>query len=468
MRGLFLDIGSTFTKLLAVDTNTGSILGRAQAATTAGDDVRWGIEAAGAALAQRCGLCLDDFEYRRACSSAAGGLSVVALGLAPEFTAEAARRAALGAGAKVTEVFGGPLSEADWARIEAGRPDLILLCGGTDGGDESTVRHNVGVLCRAVRREAAIIYAGNRRPAAELAQALRAAGYDVTVADNVLPELHRLHLEPVRAAIREVFLRRIVQAKGLDAVAAWADGPILPTPLAVLQGVQLLAEGCLGQTGWGSLLVVDVGGATTDVHSIAEEPPPPPGWIRRGLPELRSKRTVEGDLGLRINAESLLQTAEKAGLLTTVGGERLPEESLAALRRWAARVSCQTDWIPSTEEEAGLDAILARAAVELAVRRHAGTVEELPAPTGRAFRQQGKDLSMVQHVIGTGGVFGHTNHPRRLLAGAVRDPCDPSSLRPLAPRFWVDRAGCLGAAGLLQEADPVAAFWLASGYLEEV
>jgi len=468
MRGLFLDIGSTFTKLLAVDMASGSVLGRAQAATTAGEDVRRGIEAAGAALTRQWGLSLADFAYRRACSSAAGGLALVAVGLAPEFTAEAARQAALGAGAKVTGVFAGPLTAADWARLMAGRPDLVLLCGGTDGGDESTVRHNARVLCRTPG-EMAIIYAGNPGPAEEVAQALRTAGYEVTVVDNVLPELYRLNTAPVRAAIREVFLRRIVRAKGLEAVVAWVDGPLLPTPLAVLQGAQLLAEGAPGQNGLGPLLVVDVGGATTDVHSVAAEPPPPPDWIRRGLPEPRIKRTVEGDLGLRINAESLLQTAERAGLFpsSAAGGGQEGKGTLAALRAWAARVACQVAQVPATEEEAEFDALLAQAAVALAVRRHAGTVEELSTPAGRVFRQQGKDLSGVQHVIGTGGIFAHARHPRRLLAGAARDPGDPASLRPLAPRFWADRACCLGAAGLLGEVAPAAAFRLAREHLEE-
>jgi len=298
-----------------------------------------------------------------------------------------------------------------------------------------------------------------------------------------------------------LFLRRIIHAKGLDAVADFVDAPILPTPFAVLRAAELLAEGAAGEPGWGNLLVVDVGGATTDVHSVAEEPLLPPGWIRRGLPEPRVKRTVEGDLGLRLNAETLLQAARQLGnweirqLGNWETGERgnwetgergngatlpdgpIPEfpdclisEFPGFLQRYAAHVSRQVDHVASTEAEAFCEDLLARAAVALAVARHAGTVEELSTPTGRVFRQQGKDLSAVTAVLGTGGIFAHTHAPRWLLAPAVQEPpgARPASLRPTASRFWRDRAYCLWAGGLLREAAPGVALRLMRSSLEEV
>jgi len=479
---LLLDIGSTFTKALAVDVDTGRVLGQAQAATTAAEDVRRGVDAALAALTPQCGLALADFDRRLACSSAAGGLSLAAVGLAPEFTTEAARQAALGAGAKVTDVFAGELTEADIARLAAQRPDLLLLCGGTDGGDERTVRHNATVLSQA-HLSAAVIYAGNQAMAAEVERCLQAAGQDVTVVENVLPELYRLNVEPARAAIREVFLRRIIHAKGLDAVTAFVDAPILPTPLAVLRAAELLAEGTSEEPGLGHLLVVDVGGATTDVHSVAEEPPLPPGWIRRGLPEPRVKRTVEGDLGLRVNAETLLREAEIRSICNLQFAICNLQSEIC---RYAAQVSRQVDHVPNTEAEAEADALLARAAVELAVRRHVGTVEELSTPAGQVFRQHGKDLSAVAAVVGTGGIFAHTRHARWLLAPAARGSLDHgttdhgtagqwsvvsgrwSLLRPLSARCWVDRSYCLWAGGLLSEVAPTAAFRLMWSSLEEI
>ena len=60
---------------------------------------------------------------------------MVTVGLVRELTAEAARQAALGAGAKLVGTFAYRLTAADIAQIDALAPDILLLCGGTDGGN---------------------------------------------------------------------------------------------------------------------------------------------------------------------------------------------------------------------------------------------------------------------------------------------------------------------------------------------
>ena len=80
----------------------------------------------------------------------------------------------------------------------------------------------------------------------------------------------------------------------------------MPTPSAVLEAAKLLAEGCEGEPGYGELMVIDPGGATTDVHSIAEGIPTVSGIAMvNTLPEPYVKRTVEGNLGLKYNIDSL-------------------------------------------------------------------------------------------------------------------------------------------------------------------
>ena len=124
-----------------------------------------------------------------------------------------------------------------------------------------------------------------------------------------MPEFNVLKTEPARAAIRQVFIERIVHAKGIDrARRRMFDAVLMPTPAAVLEGARLVADGVEGRPGLGTLLVVDPGGATTDVHSIAPGRQRP-AWCRRGLPEPRVKRTVEGDLGMRHNAATIVEAA---------------------------------------------------------------------------------------------------------------------------------------------------------------
>ena len=321
---LLIDFGSTYTKVTAVDLDGGALLGTASALTTVKTGLSHGLETALAALSARTGPL--EFTRRLACSSAAGGLKMVAIGLVPELTVEAARLAALGAGARLLGAFGYKLGPAEVERLKAMRPDLILLAGGTDGGNEEVIRANGAFLAEAAI-DAPIIVAGNKCVSGEVGEMLRAAGREAVVVPNVLPELGTVKIEPAQAEIRRLFLARIIQAKGLDEVERIIDGIMMPTPAAALRAAELLAKGAGGRPGWGDLLVIDVGGATTDVHSLAHGSPSRPEMIWKGLPEPYAKRTVEGDLGMRYSAEALVESC---------GAERVA--ALAGLSRGAGAV----------------------------------------------------------------------------------------------------------------------------------
>ncbi|HEY8414155.1 MAG TPA: glutamate mutase L, partial [Thermaerobacter sp.] len=251
-----------------MDLDEPRLLARAQAPTTYATDLARGLRAALDRLREVHGAPLPPFAYRLACSSAGGGLRMVAVGLVPDLTAEAARRAALGAGARVLATYSGTLDEQAVADLVARAPDVVLLAGGTDGGNRTALVAFARALAAAPLR-AAIVVAGNRDAAPAAADLLRRAGKSVRVVENVLPRLDTLNVEPARAAIREVFLERIAIAEGWERVQAEVDGVLMPTPAAVLRGAELLAGGAGGEPGLGEVVVVDVGGATTDVHSVA-------------------------------------------------------------------------------------------------------------------------------------------------------------------------------------------------------
>ena len=71
---------------------------------------------------------------------------MMASGLVPELTAQAARQASLGAGAKVLKTYAFQLTEDDAEEIAASKPDIFLLVGGTDGGNTECILHNAQVL----------------------------------------------------------------------------------------------------------------------------------------------------------------------------------------------------------------------------------------------------------------------------------------------------------------------------------
>ena len=456
---LLIDFGSTYTKLTAVDLDAGVLLGTSSALTTVQTGLSHGLAEALAALEAKTGPL--SFTRRLACSSAAGGLKMVAIGLVPELTVEAARMAALGAGARLLAAFGYKLSPEEMARIEALQPDMILLAGGTDGGNEEVIRANAALLC-ASPVAAPIIVAGNKSVSAALAADLRAAGKEAVAVANVLPELGTVNIEPAQEEIRRLFLQRIVHAKGLDEVERSIDGILMPTPAAVLRAAELLAGGPGGRPGWGELIVVDVGGATTDVHSLARGAPSRPEMIWKGLPEPFAKRTVEGDLGMRYSAGALVEAC---------GPERVAAFAGQSYQEVQAGVAARTGdvgFLPTDPAAVRLESTLGFLAVATAVKRHAGLLETHYTPFGASFVLRGKDLTQVGRVVGTGGVLLKSAEPARMLAGAAFDPSEPDVLRPLAPEYYLDRDYILPAMGLLAGEDPETAYRLLEGHLERV
>lgn len=452
---LLIDFGSTYTKLRAIDLERRSVLGSGQGPSTVASDIAIGMHAALADLERRLGA-LPKFKYRLASSSAAGGLRMVTIGLVRELTAEAARQAALGAGAKLVGTFANRLTAADISTITTLAPDIVLLAGGTDGGNADVIVHNARALAHS-SLACPVVYAGNRASADEAAALLAAKMLIVT--ENVMPEFNVLNIEPARAAIRQIFIERIVHAKGIDRAQAMLDHVLMPTPAAVMEGARLVADGCAGAGGLGELLVVDPGGATTDVHSVASGTPATPGVIPRGLPEPRVKRSVEGDLGMRHNAATIV---EVAGLKAIAQDCSLTDERTRAL---IERFTRDVEHLPAGDEERRVDLALARAAVKFAVRRHCGSVETVYTTTGPAIVQQGKDLSTLKTVIGTGGALVHGCNPRAVLEMALANAAEPLSLRPRAPRLLVDRDYLLYACGLLSAVEPEAALELALKHL---
>jgi uncharacterized protein (TIGR01319 family) len=457
---LLIDFGSTYTKLRAIDLERADIIGSGQGPSTVTTDITVGMEAALADLGSHIGG-LPNFKYRLATSSAAGGLRMVTVGLVKELTAEAARIAALGAGAKLIGTYAYRLTASDIAEIEAHEPDILLLAGGTDGGNEGVILHNSAIIAGS-SVGCPVVVAGNRVATDRIVTQLYSAGKNVVTSENVMPEFNVLNIEPARAAIRKIFIDRIVHAKGIDRAAERFDAVLMPTPEAVMEGARLLADGTDAQEGLGPLLIVDIGGATTDVHSVASGNPTLEGAIQRGLPEPYVKRTVEGDLGMRHNALSIV---EAAGLDSLALDSGLSQERFGEI---LALFEKDVERLPDSDEEQAVDQSLARAATLIAVRRHSGRTETVYTVMGPAVAQHGKDLSGVAAVIGTGGVLVHGNDPARILAKACADPNDPESLRPRAPRLLLDRGYLLYACGLLGTVEPNVALTLGLAHMHSL
>lgn len=451
---LLIDFGSTYTKLTAVDLDIPRLIGRAQAFTTASTDISLGLNEALALLEKVTGPL--QYTSRLACSSAAGGLSMMASGLVPGLTSKAAKMAAFGAGAKVIKTYAYQLTEEDIQEISRIKPDIFLLSGGIDGGNSEVILHNAAMLAH-VPGDFPVVIAGNRSAQAECEALLKKSSHPVYTATNVMPEMNVLNIEPVTKVIRDIFLQRIVLAKGLNKASALLDNILMPTPSAVLSALTLLSKGTKSNPGLGDLLAVDLGGATTDVYSIAKGDPVNPSTVLRGLPEPIVKRTVEGDLGMRYNAQGILEAAGSDTLCELSG---LNPEQLANVLQSYADYPAK---LPHSDEERRVDRALASAALSLALERHAGNLERVFTPIGPIYQQTGKDLTQTQRMIVTGGALIYSNDLTSIVKDALRLP-DAMSLIPRTIKVVKDSEYLLSAMGLLSEHDPEVSLTLMKAY----
>lgn len=436
---LLIDFGSTYTKVTAVDVESERLLGTGAAFTTIETDVGEGLQKAICQLEETTGRL--EFVQRYACSSAAGGLRMIACGLVPELTAEAARLASLGAGAKVIKVYSFQLTEDDVDEIEQISPDILLLVGGTDGGNTECILHNAKMLS-SLEQQFPIVVAGNRVAARACERLLE--GHPVYLCENVMPKFEVLNITPAQKQIRDIFLDRIIQAKGLSKAQKLISGILMPTPAAVMKAMELLAQGVNEESGFGDLIAVDVGGATTDIYSIADGMPEHMNIVYKGLPEPYAKRTVEGDIGMRYSVLGILEAAGAKKLAELSG---LSEERVIELCGMLAQ---HPDTLPGADREiAALDFALSSMAVDVAVERHAGTMEEAYTLMGLTYVQSGKDLSRIKKVILTGGSLINAQRPGEIAKRVLVDPARPLCLKPKEVQVWIDRSYILAAMGLL-------------------
>lgn len=450
MTYLLTDFGSTYTKVMAANVETGQIVAFAKAFTTIETDVRIGFEAAKKEVLAQIGGNLN-FGKSLAASSAAGGLKMVSCGLVPDLTAKASRLAAASAGAKVVRTYSYELTEVEQEEIDAIAPDILLLSGGIDGGNKQVLLHNAAIIAN-VPRNFSVIVAGNRSAAAEAKEILQRGGKEVLVCANVMPAFGKLNIEPAKAAIRDLFIKNIITAKGLDSAQKMMDMEIIPTPLAVFEACELLSKGCNEEKGLGEIMAYDLGGATTDVYSMADGAPKIPNAFISGIIEPFAKRTVEGDVGMRYSQEALYGLiCEESGGFSDICNE-------TALQ-WLDICAANPGILPLGDyaQFNHVDRAFAAEAIRISAVRHVGSKERVFTSSGEVFTQTGKDLTQVQYVIGSGGAVINAENPADILKYAIYSPRDLNALKPLKPKLLLDAANCLAAMGLLGRFAPGAA-----------
>lgn len=400
---LVAEIGSTTTVVNAfhnLKSEDPVFLGQGQGVTSVEEgDVTIGLHEAMEDLRRKLDVSEITYDSFLATSSAAGGLRMTVHGLVHDMTVKASREAALGAGAIIRLVTSGRLKKSDLRKIMDIRPNIIMIAGGLDHGERDTALYNAEKIL-TMGLSVPVIYAGNTDNQDDIEEIFEEYPGRLYVTDNVYPQVDVLQVEPARKIIQEVFEENIIHAKGMEKVYELVNGRILPTPGAVMESAKVLKEVL------GDLMIIDVGGATTDVHSVtrgSEE-------IARILlsPEPEAKRTVEGDLGVYVNRKNLI--------------ERIGEEKICEELKISGIDLHKLKPIPETPLEKAIIRRLTREAVFASVDRHAGTVRNLYGESsGRKSVAEGKDLTEVKYIIGTGGALTRLENMEEILSDIHRE-----------------------------------------------
>ena len=465
---LATDCGSTTTKAILIERQPDGTYRqtfRGEAPTTVENpfaDVTMGVvnsvteigELAGRKLVDEDGRLVRPASGKDGCdiyistSSAGGGLQMMVAGVVKEMTAASAKRAALGAGAIVMDTIASNDKRRDHEkiqRIRELRPDMILISGGTDGGDSKKVVEIAELIAPAKPQPRfgssytlPIIYAGNKDAAALVKDAFD-NGVDLKVVENLRPVLERENLGPARDAIHDMFLEHVMaHAPGYDKLMSWTDAPIMPTPGAVGNILQTIAknEGI-------NVVGVDIGGATTDVFSVFD------GTFNR---------TVSANLGMSYSISNVCAEAGMHNVLRWVHFDMDERE----LRNRVKNKMIRPTTIPQTQEALIFEQAVAREALRLAYIQHKEFATTLKGvqqqrTVGDTFSQEISGQSIVDNMkldllVASGGVLSHAPRMNQ-TAMLLIDAFEPEGFTTLAK----DSIFMMPHLGVLAEVHPKAA-----------
>ena len=438
---LVAEIGSTTTVVNAfngIGTPCPVFIGQGQAPTTVLEgDVTVGLKGAIDSLKENLHADEITWDDMLATSSAAGGLKMTVHGLVYDMTVRAAKEAALGAGGIIKMVTSGKLRKTDLKKIQEINPNIILVAGGVDYGERDTALNNMEMIL-SMNMKTPIIYAGNIENQDEIKLMCDEAGVQVYIVENVYPKIDMLVVEPTRKVIQDAFEEHIIHAPGMSKVRELIKGPIIPTPGAVMEAAKVLKEDL------GDLVIFDVGGATTDVHSVTQ------GSDEVNLmlisPEPVAKRTVEGDLGVFVNVNHVV---EKIGI-----------ENLRKEFPDTDEILANYNPIPESDREKQFVERLTKEAVLTSLERHAGKLRYLYGANGKKTVAEGKDLTAIKYVIGTGGALTRLPNKEDILS-KVRTHGKGLELYPTeTAKILIDHDYIFSSLGVLSKSYPEDALFL--------
>ena len=434
---LVAEIGSTTTVVNAfnqLETDNPVFLAQGQAPTSVKEgDVNIGLQAAIEDMKKNLHIENEDINYKHmlATSSAAGGLRMTVHGLVYDMTVKAAKEAALGAGANIHLVTSGKLTKVDMSKLDKIKPNIILIAGGVDYGERETAIYNSEMIA-ASDLDIPVIYAGNSAVQDDVKLIFEAYSKEknLHIVPNVYPKIDILNIEPTREVIQNVFEKHIIEAKGMEKIREMVNGTIIPTPGAVMKASKILKDEI------GDLVTIDVGGATTDIHSVTEGTEK----VQKVLvePEPIAKRTVEGDLGVYINKKNVAEMVKI---------ERLTKELEMSSEEIEEFINSDMA-IPESEKHKRFIERLTKEAVIVSINRHAGGYRTYFGGKSQTLAF-GKDLTAVKWIIGTGGALTRLPAREKILSEIALSNKGDKLLPTAEAKILIDNDYIMASLGVL-------------------
>ena len=409
---LVAEIGSTTTLVNAfnIHCETPKFIGRGVANTTVNTDVNEGLQLAVEDLSNGLGVESIEYDEMFASSSAAGGLRMTVHGLVYEMTVRASKEAALNAGANIHLVTANKVTERDLQKVVKVHPNIILVAGGTDYGERDTALYNIKKLLE-LNLDVPIIYAGNIENQEEISEMFKDANklHLLKIVENVYPRVDLLNILPLRKAIYETFEEHIIHAKGMNHIKDMVNQSIMPTPGSVMESTLMLRDNI------GNIMTIDVGGATTDVHSVSD---PSDDYAEYLEGEPLMKRSVEGDLGVFINHNEVISLFKENELIKKLS---LDQEKLDELLKGYT-------YIPTTPDQRKLVFELTGKCVHVGLNRHIGDLRRVFTTMGQKVIPEGKDCTQVEHIVLTGGALINLENTEDIVREYISK--NPTKLAP--------------------------------------
>ena len=328
--------------------------------------------------------------------SAGPTLRAVVVGLLSEVSLQSAQRLAETAYLQVIETFGLNDARKPDEQIDAvlrARPDVIILTGGTDGGASRSLQkiiESIGLACYLMPEEKrpAILFAGNQSLADSVKGSLGKLTPSLHFSPNVRPSLDTEDLGPASRELAQVLSDvRKRQMPGVDQLAAWTGGRILPTAYAEGRIIRLLSQMNGANRG---ILGVDIGTTAAVVAAGFN------GKLTLG---------VYPQFGLGENLPGLLGYAELEDIMRWLPLDIAP----SVVRDYLYQRSLYPGTIPATKEDHAIGHAITRQVLYLALRE---ARRSFP-PEARLVK---KDLMpLFEPILAGGGALSDSPTPGQSL-----------------------------------------------------